>query len=265
MSNGNYDPLTPLVISDTNLSHAWARSLWYVFKNPGDEIKPLVVSITGFDEDGMPNEDGDIRAALDVFLKAHGKWNVEIVAFTIFPQRYWQIAGGDRERLYEIYMDAFPRLQAKNRRENGRGLYFERLINYGRGPCEGNQLKFIINEYLTRGRRRSKFQASVCDPERDQNSLPRQIFPCLQQVSFVPTDDGLVLNAFYAMQYLVQRGYGNFLGLAHLGAFMAHEMGLDLAQVNVMAGIEKLEFPKRDVGNLVNLVGQKVPNLEPAA
>lgn len=265
MSNGQYNPLAPMVISDTNLSHAWGRALRHVVKNPGDEIKPLIVSITGFDDHGQPNEDNDIRTALDTFLKTQEAWSVEIVAFTIFPQRYWQVAGGDRERLYEIYMDAFPRLQAKNRRANGRGLYFERLINYGRGPCDGNQLKFIIDEYLKRGGRRSKFQASVCDPGRDQNSMPRQQFPCLQQLSFVPTDDGLVVNAFYAMQYLVQRGYGNFLGLSQLGAFMAHEMGMDLVQLNVMAGIEKLDFTKTAVGNLVEFVGENVPHMEPAA
>ena len=58
-----------MVISDTNLSHAWGRALRHVVKNPGDEIKPLIVSITGFDDHGQPNEDNDIRTALDAFLK----------------------------------------------------------------------------------------------------------------------------------------------------------------------------------------------------
>ena len=260
MSDTKHDPLAPFVISEVNLSHAWGRALWHVAKNPGDEIKPRVVSGSGF-ADGTTSEDADIRGALDTFLAAHGKWSVEIVAFTIFPQRYLQVAAGNRQRLYEIYLDAFPRIQAMNKRANGRGLYFQRLIDYGRGPCGGNQLEFIIDEYTHRGGRRSKFQASVSDPERDQNSLPRQLFPCLQQISFVPAGDGLVLNAFYGMQYLVQRGYGNFLGLAHLGAFMADELGLQFVQLNVMAGVEKLDFTKASVGDLVNIVGEKIPDL----
>lgn len=265
MSGEVYDALAPVVISDSNLSHAWGRSLWYVVKNPGKEIKPLVISITDFDN-GQPNEDADIRAALDTFLETDDKaYSVEIVAFTVFPQRYWQIADGDRQQLYQIYKDAFPHIQAKNRQANGKGLYFQRLIDYGRGPCGGNQLEFIITEYLARGGRRSKFQATTFDPKHDLNSQPYQSFPCLQQVSFVPTDEGLVVNAFYAMQYLVRRGYGNFLGLAHLGAFMAQEMGMNLVQVNIMAGIEQLEYPKKYLKNLVDLVREKLPDLIPPA
>jgi hypothetical protein len=265
MTGENYDPLAPVTISDSNLSHAWGRALWYAIKNPGKEIKPLILSITGFDN-GQPAEDANIRTALDAFLETDDKaYSVDIVGFTIFPQRYWQIAGGDRQQLYQIYMDAFPRLQAMNRQANGKGLYFQRLISYGSGPCEGNQLEFIITEYLERHGRRSKFQATTFDPKHDLNSQPYQSFPCLQQVSFVPTDEGLVVNAFYALQYLIGRGYGNILGLSHLGAFMAQEMGMDLAQVNMMAGVEQLDYTKTRLRVLIDLVGEKIPDLVPLA
>jgi len=49
------------------------------------------------------------------------------------------------------------------------------------------------------------------------------------------------MNAFYATQQLFDKAYGNFLGLSHLGAFIANEMGLRLEQLNIFAGIEKLE------------------------
>jgi hypothetical protein len=73
----------------------------------------------------------------------------------------------------------------------------------------------------------------------------------LQTVSFVPTDVGLVLNGTYAMQYLVQKAYGNFLGLSHLGAFVASAMNIPLAQVNIFAGVEKLEFSKKTIWPLL--------------
>jgi hypothetical protein len=63
----------------------------------------------------------------------------------------------------------------------------------------------------------------------------------LQQVSFEPTTAGLVINAFYATQQIFDKAYGNYLGLAQLGAFMAHEMNMPLARLNVMVGIAKLE------------------------
>jgi hypothetical protein len=45
----------------------------------------------------------------------------------------------------------------------------------------------------------------------------------------------------------LKKGYGNYLGLARLAAFMAHEMVMPLARLNVMVGIEKLdEIPKTD-------------------
>lgn len=263
MNSGVFDPIAPLVISDNNISYAWGRALWHVVNTPGNEIKPLIISIINDGNGNLLKEDIDLRAAVDAFLKTIGSWSVEIVGFTIFPQRYWQIAGGDRHEFFQIYLDALPYIKAKNPNINRNGLYFERLIDYGKGKTNGNQLEYMITEFLENRARTSKFHASIFDPERDQHRQPYQTFPCLQTVSFVPTDAGLVVNAFYAMQYLVQRGYGNFLGLAHLGAFMASEFGLNFVQLNVIAGVEKLDFSKTAVSSLVEIVGRKVPDLYP--
>ena len=67
------------------------------------------------------------------------------------------------------------------------------------------------------------------------------------------------------MQYLIQRGYGNFLGLAHLGAFMAREMKLPIARLNVMAGVEKLDFSKEKVGPILHVIQQRINDLDPSA
>ena len=254
----------PYMVLDNNLSHAWARILWHIAKTPGiSDISPLVVTIDGFAPDGRPTEDADIRRGLDDFLGKNGKWSVEIVAFTIFPQRYLQIGGGEREAFYQICFDALPHLKARNPRLNGRGMYFERLMKFGRGRVNDNQLEFILTEYLAGRRRTSKFQASIFDPERDQSRQPYQTFPCLQTVTFVPTDDGLVVNAVYAMQYLVQRGYGNFLGLAHLGAFMAHEMGLPMARLTLSPGSRSLISRRAMWRRSLILIRKKIPNLDP--
>lgn len=84
------------------------------------------------------------------------------------------------------------------------------------------------------------FQAAIFDPARDHIRNARVVFPCLQHVSFVPTNEGLVTNAFYATQYVFDKAYGNYLGLTQLGAFMAHEMGLPFARLNVAIGVAKL-------------------------
>ena len=95
-------------------------------------------------------------------------------------------------------------------------------------PNKGNQLEFIIRKWQDGLRLRSMFQASVFDPVRDHTGAARQPFPCLQHISLGPDAKSrtLGLNAFYTMQQLFVKAYGNRLGLARLGLFLAHEMGL---------------------------------------
>lgn len=240
-SNSNAN-LAPKIISDTNLSHAWLRLLHEVLCSPGTEVAPLVLSLTGFNEKDAVSENFSVRNELDKLLQQKRKFLVEDVAFAIFPQRIWKMYRGDRRRFFDRYRATVPRWRAMNKNANRRGLYFERLIMYGRGPCDGNQLEWILSQYGSRiSVRRSMLQATTFDPGRDHTGSAQLGFPCLQQVSFNPTNAGLVTNAFYATQQIFDKAYGNYLGLAHLGAFMANEMKMPLAQLNVMVGIAKLE------------------------
>ena len=50
-----------------------------------------------------------------------------------------------------------------------------------------------------------------------------------------------MLNAFYATQQLFLKGYGNYLGLALLGLFVAEQIGLSLARITCFVGVEKME------------------------
>ena len=249
----------PLFIEDDNLSLAWGRVVRHVVDHTGREITPLIVSVTGFDSQGMPDELSEIRDRLDKLLAQRKLLSVEKVAFTIFPQRYWQMSGGDRSKLFDMYKKAFPRLQKMNR-ANRCGLYFERLTMYSDDtPNDGNQLETVIQLFGRNGGQRMQRQASVYDPVRDQTGTWIQGFPCLQHVTFVDTSEGMVLNAFYSTQQLFVRAYGNLVGLAHLGAFMANEVGLKMGRLNVFVGIEKLEkVSKSDhlISEIVDVVDQ---------
>jgi hypothetical protein len=243
MSKSSSHAHEPTVVSDTNLSRAWARIFLRILDRPGSEVSPLVLSLSGFDELGRLSETDTVRHSLDKVLTQKRSISVEDVAYTIFPERLWQIAGHDRARLFELYKGVYPRYVAMNRRANGRGLYFERLTMFGNDvPCDGNQLEWILSQYNSRsGVRDSMFQAAVFDPARDHIKNARVGFPCLQHISFVPTGEGLVVNAFYATQYIFDKAYGNYLGLAQLGAFMAHEMSLRMTRLNVTVGVAKLD------------------------
>ena len=245
----------PLVIDDTSLSRAWGRLLLQVLDGAGTEVAPLILSLSGFAKNGAAIEDPDLRQVLDHLLKRKGRMMVEDIAFTIFPQRLWEMSRGDPTRLFTLYRATFPRWQAMNRNTNGRGLYFERMVMYGRGPCHGNQLEWILSQFNSRkGVRRSMLQATTFDPDRDHVPSAQLGFPCLQQVSFEPTAVGLVTNAFYATQQIFDKAYGNYLGLAQLGAFMAREMGMSLARLNIMVGVAKLERVTKSDADLAPLV-----------
>ena len=256
MSNGRPLPSSaPELIDDTNLSRAWARLLLRVLDQPGKEVAPLVLSVSGFDQNGRAPENPAVREALDNLLMSKGYSSIDDVAFTIFPQRIWRMSQGDRNRLFTLYRGTLPRWQAINRRANGRGLYFERMIMYGRGPCGGNQLEWILSQFNSRrGVRRSMLQATTFDPGRDHVPSAQLNFPCLQQVSFEPTRAGLVINAFYATQQIFDKAYGNYLGLTQLGAFVGHEMSMPLLRLNVMVGVAKLDRIKKSDADLAPLV-----------
>lgn len=242
MSETKAQTTSPLVIDETNLSRAWAQLVLRVLDNAGTEVAPLILSLSGFAPNGAIDEDYNVRRALDDLLKSKGRFEIDKVAFAIFPQRIWLISRGDRNRFFDIYRKNFLRWQALNRAANGRGMYFERMTMYGRGPHNGNQLEWILSQFNSRkGVRRSMFQVTTFDPGRDHVSTAQLGFPCLQQVSFVPTESGLVTNAFYATQQIFDKAYGNYLGLSQLGAFMAHEMEMPLIRLNVMVGVAKLE------------------------
>ncbi|MDX1109917.1 thymidylate synthase [Sinorhizobium medicae] len=252
--------MEPFIVNETSVSRAYAKVLLRVAQGRGKEVSPLVLSISEFEE-----EDDKLRKTLDNLLLSKGKCVVEDVAYTIFPERLWQMAQGDRAKLFSFYKMAFPAYQAMNRIANGRGLYFERMMMYGRGPCNGNQLEYVISQYDGRdGVRDSMMQVTTFDPERDHTPSAQLGFPCLQHVTFVPTKSGLVLNAFYATQQIFDKAYGNYLGLKQLGEFMAYELKMPFVRLNVTVGVAKLErISKTDIGLIPVIAAAEAAIIKP--
>jgi hypothetical protein len=202
----------PLLIDDCNISNAWCKALQAISKAPNKEITPLIVSLSGFEENQA------VRLALDESLKANKKASVDTVSETIFPNSLYHFYANDRHILYREYLNILPRIR-KIDVKNRRGTYFERLIAFDKNT---NQLERIIKDLQQDSSvRRSKLQASIFDPVRDYFNSPYQGFPCLQHITFYQTkDSGLIVNSFYAIQYLYERAYGNWVGLINLGKFM---------------------------------------------
>lgn len=272
--------LKPKVYACPNLSGAWARAFLHVKARAKRDLRPLVVSIDGFDE-GLPIEDPAIREALDRELVRQGDkrqtYSCKISAMTIFPFSLWKQRG--RPALAEFsafYLERYlPRLQARDSR-NRRGTYFGRMINYwGEPPIAGedgrtgdNQLLDMVNLWCAKreqGRRprHSALQVTCFDPRRDNMCSALSGFPCLHQVGFAYDVDvnsnRLAVNAYYPTQYIFDRGYGNYLGLCHLGYFIAEQLGATLGRVNCFIGRPDLgKRAKRSLDGLEALIRERL-------
>lgn len=229
----------PLIIQETNLSLAWARAFLAAAEG---EVVPLIVTVTGFN-DNQPIETLSIRQTLDRALRSTGQFACETVANTIFPLSLWNpaMSRGQLFARYEQILPALKKLKIRNNYPNKYGLYFERLIAFGIPPRGINQLDHIIRTYQGGNHRRSALQASIFDPSVDHTNQRQRGFPCMQQVAFIPSGNGeMMITAFYAIQHLFEKAYGNYLGLCHLGRFMAQELGLRLTRMTCIASVAKM-------------------------
>lgn len=218
-------------IKEDNLSIAWAKAFLATMGHP--EISPMTITVTGLSNESIP-ECCEIRNTLERSLKDHSFWSCHTVANTIFPKSFWN-RNKERTLLYKRYLRSLK--QIRKCKGNCNGIYFERLIAYSENKI--NQLEYIIETYTIKSNhRRSALQASLYDPTCDATDQKRRGFPCLQQVGFSRIGkSGLCVTGYYPKEHILDRGYGNYLGLCRLGQFMASEMGLELAQMTCFVGV----------------------------
>lgn len=233
----------PLVHTSENLSEAWSVAFLRLMSPGVREITPLIVNIE-IGQNGAPREDEALRTSLDQYLLKSGNGQCNTVANTIFPQGLWRpgVAKDDAADLYRRYAKILPQLRKYP--ANRRGTYFERMIAYQPKDCltePVNQLNHTVNTFRSGNRRRSALQVSVFDPTRDHTNGRQLGFPCLQHVFFTRTaDNQLIINGVYATQYMVERAYGNYLGLCRLGQFVASQLNLPLIRLTCFASLAEL-------------------------
>ncbi len=237
-------------VVEDNLSIAWAKTFLQVIKHP--EISPLTITIKGLSNNNI-SEHAVIRKELDDCLIKNSLNSCQTTANTIFPKSLWN-RKKDRNTLYERYLDCLPQIsKCKN---NAHGIYFERLIAYGNQNTKINQLEYIIQTYRKGNHRRSALQATIFNPFFDTTNQRQRGFPCLQQVGFARIGKSeLSVTGYYPKEHILDRGYGNYLGLCRLGQFMALEMGLELAQMTCFVGVAIVgKLNKKNLGVLKNSI-----------
>lgn len=211
-------------------------------------------------------EDLEIRADADRLLKELGLAPIETVANTIFPLGL-AASSGSHEALVQRYRALYPELKSRYH-ANARGTYFGRLVAYPSAthPEGYDQLGEIIHrlslEHARANAKTALYEATVREaggpedgPEEEfaapesamiftpgRDKLPVGGFPCLSHCSFqLDRDARLHLLAHYRSHYLIERGYGNYIGLGRLQAYLCEQTGLGLGTLTVVAGYAQVE------------------------
>lgn len=247
-----------------NLSHAWNEALQYLVARDGKAVH-LAVGIRR----PLDAEDQTIRETLDAFVEERrqsGKrvWPTSTVANTMFPSAFYRRDRDDaRERLYALHAKA-QRIQERMRDSEN---YFNRLVAYPTAEGETfNQLEYIVDRLVTQRKPRkrggplaSAYEIGLTIPGGDLRvQAPGQDrktmgFPCLSQISLTLDGDVLNLAAMYRNQYFVTRAYGNYLGLARIGDFIATEVGVELGEVMCVATHADVQFGDIGAGRVQQL------------
>lgn len=248
--------IQPLCETGSNLSEVWAKTFLQLMASPSGQRHPALITVNGLDQSDQI-EDAAIRDRVDRALKSFNLSSCRTVAGTIFPRSMWNPdLDNDARALFDRYNKAWPGI--KKCPANKLGVYFRRLTAYNEGV---NQLQFIGDTYHRGNHRKSALQAAILDPTKDHKDNRIRGFPCMQQVSFTPLGKGaLSVTGYYGMQYQFEKAYGNYLGLYHLGQFMAKQLNLTLSQVVCVASTlslgneskQDLRPFAKDVEELVN-------------
>ncbi|MFN8190981.1 MAG: hypothetical protein U0R78_11185 [Nocardioidaceae bacterium] len=246
-----------LVVAD-DLSQAWLETTKDVQEQGGKAFHTLTRI------ENPLAEDTAIREGYDALLRDLKMQTAETVAHTIFPSG--PAAESDSpEALVARYVDAYPTLRRFG--PNKKGTYFGRIVAYPSPTGELDQLTPLIRklaqELETPGPMSARYEVGI-EAARDRHSddaaddgehegrlggtevaVPifaphkdtgRRAFPCLSLLSFQLDAGRVHLLAQYRYEYLVEKGYGNYLGLARLLEYVAGAVDLTPGLLTVTAG-----------------------------
>lgn len=251
-----------------DLSIAWLNTVIAVAEEPDRKMFHSVTSI-----ESPSTEDQGVRDAVDLLMADLGHPGVETVANTIFPSAL-AASSKDPEDLGRRYRAMYPRLRQLHP-ANRSGTYFGRLVEYPAVKGSHDQLDATITklrtELATRGPKSARYEIGISVPvEEIINSQSGAVdlhihvpgtdrgamgFPCLSFCSLQLDGDKLHMVAHYRSQYLILKGYGNYLGLGRLQAYIAEQAGLATGRLTLIAGHAYVDISKARVASLRASVG----------
>jgi hypothetical protein len=245
------------VVAD-DIARAWLDTVLDVYTAPDHKAFHTVTRVRGVSADGEPR----IYQAAEDLLQHFDLPPLNTVANTIFPAGLARRAP-DIVELTRRYEELYPQLRRLEPIRNRDGTYFHRLIAYPGPNGPVNQLARVITnltrELSSESPKRARFETSLEIPGNSNEPGPdgdacglggsdatpvfaagrdNQLmgFPCLSFLSFQHDRTYLHAAAHYRSQYLMQRGLGNYLGIARLIRYIADQVGLEPGRLTVITG-----------------------------
>lgn len=253
--------MSELLPAVASVSEAWLLSLERTAAADSGRAVHVISTVT---EPGTEVE--AVRRVLDGALDAAGAQSVDTVAETIFPASLYPDPGVEwsvglvaaqrgvldaaAESLYDAYVGMLPLLRTVN--ANKSGTYFSRMITWPGKEAGGvNQLTARVEHLRAQhaaGRRTNNtldidMAADALGDDEDVRGLQvyaptdrrTRGFPCLTHIDLTLYESRLHMTAVYRHQYLIDKAYGNLLGLSWLMRFLCQQSGHELGELVVHA------------------------------
>jgi hypothetical protein len=253
--------MSELLSAVPSVSEAWLLSLERAAGVADGRAVHVVSTVT---EPGVEVE--AVRRVLDKALEAADAQPVETVAETIFPVSLYPDPGFEwspvlpqaegealdraADSLYEAYAGMLSLLRTVS--ANRSGTYFSRMITWpGKEPGGVNQLAARIKRLRAEhqaGRQTHNaldidIAADALAGDEDLRGVQvyaatdRRVrsFPCLTHIDLTLHQGRLHATAVYRHQYMIDKAYGNLLGLSWLMHFLCQQTGYELGELVVHA------------------------------
>lgn len=251
-----------IAVAGADLSAAWLSACRAMSGNP-----PVAYHTVVRIQDPA-TENLAIRAVVDEMLAAAGLQPVETVANTIFPAA---VAASSRDHLEltRRYLAMLPTIQRLSA-ANASGTYFSRLVAFPSPDGKLNQLDALITRLRMETAKKGSgtgpltacYEAGFTQPSADAaafvpehdmiaeavpvrapgNDTRLMGFPCLSHCSFqLDRSARLHAMAHYRSHLMVERAYGNYLGLGRLLGYVAKQAELVPGELTVTAGYARLD------------------------
>jgi len=247
-------------VEATNLSEGWLGAAALLRHAPGRKVVHLMVRI-----EKPADEDETIRAAAAKLMAAE-KYEapIETVRTTIFPAR-WGERHPEPEDLATHYRANYDEIRGFS--QNQFGTYFGRVVAFPRDEEESDladqlneTIQKLIEEQVNGTNKSSRFEINIYSERHDGRRAWG--FPCLAHLSVHMHEGALHMQAVYRNEHIVKRGYGNFLGVAELQAYIAKWSGLEVGELLMTIGHGEFDGAKTRADQILGPLWKQLEQLD---